>query len=536
MKRLTLIKSRTKRSKLTVFSILGLLVFLASCGGGGEFSQTTGRQYGEETGGFAPADAREQEPGPGLVYIEGGAFTMGRTEEDVMRDWNNFPRRVTVASFYMDETEIANIDWREYLFWLRQVFVEAEAAGELPEIYTKALPDTLVWRRPLAYNEPYVAYYFRHPAYNNYPVVGISWTQCDAYCIWRTDRVNETRMLEEEMLEPGKWGDSEGDIGEAANFNTEAYLAGLITEGVNKMEMSNGDERYVNMSDGILLPRYELPTEAQWEYAALSIISFEERIYDRRIYPWDGHFVRNDGSDGARGRFRANFQRGRGDMMGVAGALNDDGAITREVDSYWPNDFGLYCMAGNVSEWVRDVYRPLTPLDEEEFNPFRGNVFNVYATDYQGKLQQDEYGYLMKVKQAEDLELFNRYNYQRADNINYADGDIKSSMVQRDKWKPKSTPDTSGGGAGGSGNSTRMYAQMDDIRDESKGESKVFDSGWSSLINDRARVYKGGSWRDRAYWLSPGSRRFLQEDMSRDDLGFRCSMIHMGPRTSITSY
>jgi formylglycine-generating enzyme len=84
---------------------------------------------------------------------------MGRTEQDVMFDWNNIPRSVTVSSFYMDETEVRNVDYVEYLYWLSRVFGET-----YPEVVRKALPDTLVWRERLAYNEPYVYNYLRHPA------------------------------------------------------------------------------------------------------------------------------------------------------------------------------------------------------------------------------------------------------------------------------------------------------------------------------------------------------------------------------------
>ena len=96
---------------------------------------------------------------------------MGNVKEDVMKRWNNQPRRVTVRSFYMDETEVRNVDYREYLYWLKRVF------ADMPEVHDRALPDTLVWRRPLAYNEPMVENYLRHPAYSEYPVVGVSWVQ-----------------------------------------------------------------------------------------------------------------------------------------------------------------------------------------------------------------------------------------------------------------------------------------------------------------------------------------------------------------------
>ena len=147
--------------------------FLVSCfggrGGDPNVSSTTGWDYNNpDNGGFEVTLEAEQMTGPGLVLIEGGRFTMGQVQQDVLFDWNNKPRTVTVSSFYMDETEIKNVDYREYLFWLRRVYID------YPEVYRRALPDTLVWRSPMGFNDPYVQYYFRHPAYNNYPVVGVN--------------------------------------------------------------------------------------------------------------------------------------------------------------------------------------------------------------------------------------------------------------------------------------------------------------------------------------------------------------------------
>lgn len=144
-----------------------------------EVSPTTGWEYNNpDNGGFEYyPDYYEQETGPGLVLVEGGSFTMGKVQDDVLYDWNSIPRKVTVSSFYMDETEIRNVDYREYCYWLKRVFVD------YPEVTRKALPDTLVWRSKLGYNEPYVEYYFRHPAYQNYPVVGINWLQANDYLL-----------------------------------------------------------------------------------------------------------------------------------------------------------------------------------------------------------------------------------------------------------------------------------------------------------------------------------------------------------------
>jgi formylglycine-generating enzyme required for sulfatase activity len=267
--------------------------------------------------------------------------------------------------------------------------------------------------------------------------------------------------------------------------------------------------RRVTFDDGILFPNYRLPTEAEWEYAAVAQIgsTYDERVVERRVYPWSGTSVRS-AEKGSRGKFLANFHRGRGDLMGVAGHLNDGYALTAPVRSFYPNDYGLYCMAGNVNEWVADVYRPLSFEELEEFRPFRGNVFTEYARDENGNLlpkdslgrmRRDTVGYLGD----------ERYNYQMGDLRNYKDGDVLSSINYEEN--SETSPESNA-------NSTRMY-------DQGVGRGH---RGMSTLISDKARVYKGGSFLDRAYWLSPGTRRYLDEDRSAVDIGFRCAMDKLG--------
>lgn len=474
--------------KLKTVLIVFLAAFFGGCGllgkgGKKDVSRTTGwSSDGQGTGSVSYKDGYEQQAGPGLVFIEGGTFTMGRVEEDVMSHWDNTPRRVTVASFYMDETEVSNQDYLEYIHWLRRVYPDDN------EKIASALPDSLQWREKLAYNEPYVRNYFRHPAYSNYPVVGVSWLQANEYCQWRTDRVNEQILIDRGII-------TRDDAQSGQNvFTTDTYLAGLYqgADGKNPITNADGSSRRVKWEDGILLPNYRLPTEAEWEYAAYGLIGNTdgELLTDRKLYPWNGSYLRED-SKKNKGKLKANFTRGRGDLMGMAGALNDNADISAPVYSYDPNDFGLYCMAGNVNEWVFDVYRPLSFNDVNEFQPVRGNVFTKYRHDANGNLVRDEYGELVKDTVA--------------DYRNFEDGDYRSQIIEGSDWNDTPKKGTKG-----------MY-----IQNELSG-------GFSSMIDDNVRVYKGGSWKDRPYWLIPGTRRFLEENKSSNDLGFRCAMTRVG--------
>ncbi|HPR60550.1 MAG TPA: SUMF1/EgtB/PvdO family nonheme iron enzyme [Prolixibacteraceae bacterium] len=474
------------------FLLILLIVGLVSCKDSkqsgstrskGSASRTTGWQSSDmEVFGFSDPSFIEQQTGPGLSFVQGGTFSMGRIDEDVLKEWNNQPRRVTVASFYMDETEVTNYDYRQYMAWLKSVYPNSDKLE-------RATPDTLVWRSALAYNEPYVNNYLRHPSYSNYPVVGVSWNQANEYCKWRTDRVNEYLLIENGYLSL----DSAQQNGSV--FTTEGYLSGYYDG------LPGEKQEKIRWENGLLLPNYRLPTEAEWEYAALGLIGEAdgELLTERRMYPWSGPYIRNEQKD-SKGQMKANYTRGRGDLMGMAGALNDAADISADVFAYAPNDYGLYNMAGNVNEWVADVYRPLSPIDIEEFQPFRGNVITEYRRDNEGNI------------------LFNEFGQPIQDTIidyrNYGDGDYQSAQIDGSDWNSVKPEDR----AKYNSTTSLMYIQQD----ENAGVI-------SSVITDRLRVYKGGSWKDRAYWLNPGSRRYLDEREAKSDLGFRCAMTRLGP-------
>lgn len=680
------------RGNQLVVIVIAALGLIASCAR--ERSNVTGWEYNNpRNGGFQKVPFYDQETGPGLILVEGGTFTMGRSEQDVTYEWNNSPRRVTVSSFYLDQFEVTNFNWLEYLYWTRRTY------EEFPMIYKNALPDTNCWRSPLAFNEPYVEYYLRHPAYQNYPVVGVSWNQANDFCKWRTDRVNEYILIREGVL---TWNpDQSGEP-----FTTDSYMADQYHPGEEKeqklidLDPKQGwsgkrndlGERIVRMEDGILLPRYRLPTEAEWEFAYYGLIGSMTNeadpgvIENRRTYPWTGHWVRQD-DEQFQGDIRANFVRGQGDYMGVAGALNDAADVTAPVDSYWPNDYGLYHMAGNVSEWVMDVYRPLSHEDFDEFRPFRGNVFTTKVLGNDGVIDEksgqviyDVYGikeYLhefervryqrisaqdhtqdmterdsldstglyngmsMNVKSRNDIEYYNsppeqvylskskskdsmelmllkelnrvvdmaieaannqfymeaseiiqtnifdglfdgidprfirqdglgneypleiipmlrqgisdyivntpgnlkwrqvtaeenvtRTNYKNSDYRDYRDGDFESSLFYSSDERKGDI------NSGIRDESLVMYQNDHEAYNLIGGDIRPNDrTGWpTTLISDKSRVYKGGSWRDRAYWIVGSNRRFLDEDQASCTIGFRCAMDRLGSPKGLGRY
>ena len=162
-------------------------------------------------------------------------------------------------------------------------------------------PDETAWINDFrnAYNEPYLRMYFNHPLYDEYPVVGVSWEQATAFCMWRTNKLKSSIVI----------------------------------------------------PPGIRFEPYRLPTEGEWEYAARAGKSENK-------YPWS-----IEGLKDTKDCFMANFKPGDGNYT------EDGHLITARVASFSPNEFGLYDMAGNVAEWTSTVYYESGPKQMNDLNP-----------------------------------------------------------------------------------------------------------------------------------------------------------------------
>lgn len=324
-----------------------------------------------------------------MVYIPSGKFVMGELEKVTTGEKNTLPHLRDVEPFYMDQTEVTNQSYLAYINWLLKV--DGDRIG-----YQFALPDTHVWHRPMSYNEPFVREYLRHPSYQYYPVVGVSWVQASLYCEWRSARINELDSMSE---------------------------------------------------DSVVI---RLPTELEWEHAGLTNYSYNEQNLTN-----DRYFSVRQKLGFGRGKMMHNFKRSRGDVGGLAHRPNDAGLIPAPVYMYEANDFGLYNISGNVAEWVGDAYIPVTLEDIMELE-------NPGESLYSDSLKKDK---------------------------NFISPDETFARV------------------------------MDSLGISQDNEVEVETDITGAIL----RVYKGGSWNDRAYYLTPGARRFLPQNVGTDYIGFRCA-------------
>lgn len=520
-------------------------------------SRLTGLSFNDpKNGNYIRSNSFDGQKTPlGMVAVEGGAFTMGQVQDDVMFDWNTTPIKMHVRSFFMDEAEVTNSEYFLYVQYMKDVFPPSEE--QYKHIYSSVLPDTLVWRKSLGNTDILSENYLRHPAYADYPVVGVSWLQANEYCKWRTNAVNLKTLIDKGHIE------NIFEIDSVSNFfDTDVFLVDdsklfdgdttVYKRGVGRTVRKRGQARpsrddfqgrKISSADGILTQRFRLPTEAEWEFAAKANIENREynNIRGRKKYAWDGKYSRSK-SKRTKGDQLANFKQGNGNYSGLSGWSSDGADIPNEIKSYPPNGFGLYDMSGNVAEWVADVYRPIVDNEANDFNYFRGNIFTKKMIDEEGNVviaasdnsPEVEYDTLPNGKiipkqlpntikyipiTKDDTSL--RRNFMVADNTDIKDGDANSSRFydeEDDVLKAKPS----------------MYnspkAPTREIDSETGEEVLVNDDKRrTTLISNKTRVYKGGAWSDREYWLDPAQRRYLPEYMATNYIGFRCVSDKVGP-------
>lgn len=292
-----------------------------------------------------------------------------------------------VPSFYVGVSEEPNVNYVAYLHWLRRVYVDYPEVAKDAEIRVKTLGE--VHR----FNDPLLTYHMEHPAFAYYPIVGATWYQANKYLQWKTDRVNEDILIRNQVLRVDY-----NQVNEA-NFNTEAYVYGQhdgLMQGKNQLqdEQTKNGTRLPVWTDGVLLPQYRLPTEAEWE-----LLKNENKLSDfHSQYPYGKNYpiLR-----WARGHFRGS-------------GWNSEPSAMSDYDYHWkkgvipnPNDYPNYGqgiqgpylsknnklpsnVAGNVREWLMDIYEEEPQQDWESYAEyFWQNEFETRKDSMQFIYDQD---------------------------------------------------------------------------------------------------------------------------------------------------
>lgn len=510
-----------------------LVMLFASCQRTICESETTGWDYNDpKNGGFQKVPFAEQETGPGLILIEGGTFDFYLDQDSELI---SEVVKTEVRSFYLDESEVSNGDWLQYMEWTNKVFDD-----EYMYLKLKLLPDTNVWHGQVDEAGFYSANYLRHPSYANYPVVGVSWVQASDYCLWRTDRVNEYILIREEIIK----GDYEKG-GEP--FTTQGYFSGQYDESDEKLldlDPSNGGfdpmtgrfkskdmaTRIVRMEDGILLPRYRLPTELEWEYVANSKTSSQKVCKDLPFRKYNQKV--------AKVPFLLEQE--------ISNEYFLDPATfpLAPIYSGCPNDYGIYNMAGNVSEWVdqQDIERNRNNLSfiftnrkEVDYNisliytdffGFKGKMNLSYADTIAADMIH------MMMEELEAIVVLNRdKKFEEAqENIKYFIEFTYEDVIARSwdyydtSWQQKIDPFMQDF----TDNITRyeIPSSVQYYYSDARYNKWYFDSIQGLGLSD-SYIFKGMNWSDDH--LIPSSyRRKMDKDSASALVGFRCAMDRFG--------
>ena len=297
----------------------------------------------------------------------------------------------------------------------------------------------------------------------------------------------------------------------------EAYVNKQKLQQKSGIKTSNARIQAANRNaTANLVTKFRLPTEVEWEYAALGLQ--KNREYNNYLGK-KPEIEKLRGTKGKnRGMYLENFKQGRGDYSGVGGWNNDGSPTTADVRQYPSNDLGIYGMYGNVAEWTADVYRPIIDEEASDFNYYRGNMPQQTVKNADGTYKKVDPKDMKFERLADGREIYKGLpgTYERKtveDQRNYRDGDFMSSLEA------------------GYGKEVDSSMAEYNMYNSPKTQFIVDDKGRVILqkdnkprttkVSNTVRVVKGGSWMDTAYWLDPGQRRFKEESKSFGWIGFR---------------
>tara|TARA_R110001599_G_scaffold261080_2_gene461425 strand:- start:2462 stop:3718 length:1257 start_codon:yes stop_codon:yes gene_type:complete len=360
------------------FAILMVVSFSTGCSmfkgflGGGGMSKVEQLNAQGQLMGVPDREGWYQETPYGMVQIPGGTFFMGQADEDVAASQINFNRQITVSSFLMDSEEITNNEYRQFLNFIDTISQDPNEQYWTQQVKQDVTPNPNVWDTEFAYHmgDKMTQYYFSHQAFDDYPVVGVSWESAAKFTEWRTEHLNIGR--EDDYFGTGGGGLFGGKKNKNADPAGAQGLGGPGQLGAQP-QANQGQGNQTNSTFKSTLPvearypNFRLPTEAEWEYSARG---------GREIikYPWGGPYTKNKS-----GCFLANFKPGRGNY-------DDDGyPYTAPVNSFLPNGFNLYNMAGNVAEWCLDDFSPIYNPLVWDLNPLFLYKDNETGSPHYGK-------------------------------------------------------------------------------------------------------------------------------------------------------
>ncbi len=303
----------------------------------------------------------------GMVFIPSGSYHMGPSDQDVPYAVTSQSKVVTIPAFYMDNTEITNNEYRQFVYWVRDSLAHRLIGGD-HLIEEGEYGERINWRMKLKWedeeNEEILAELFLPETERFYRRKEIDTRKLNFEYYWidlKTAALRESReqgmrdrsvFIKKDVI--NVYPDTLSWIHDYAysyhDPMTQMYFWHPAYDdypvvGVNwkqarafcvwRTQLLNS---YLADNGSAFVQDFRLPTESEWEYAARGGL-------ENSPYPWGGPYIRN-----SRGCFLGNFKPMRGNYM------DDGGVYTVKATSYWPNDYGLYCMAGNVSEWTSNAF------------------------------------------------------------------------------------------------------------------------------------------------------------------------------------